>query len=44
MIKIIKEIRNLRAENDIMPNKTIGVMIYAKNKNADFLEKVLPLI
>ena len=44
MIKIIKEIRNLRAENNILPNKTVWVKIYAKNKNAEFLEWVLDLI
>jgi valyl-tRNA synthetase len=44
MIKIIREIRNLRAENNIMPNKTIWVKIYAKNKNAEFLTSVLDLI
>ena len=44
MIKIIKEIRNIRAENSIMPNKTIWVKIYAKNKNAEFLDTVLDLI
>ena len=44
MIKIIKEIRNIRAENSIMPNKTVWVIIYAKNKNAEFLTTVLDLI
>jgi len=44
MIKIIREIRNLRAENNIMPNKTIWVKIYAKNKNAEFLSSVIDLI
>ncbi len=44
MIAIIKEIRNLRAENSIMPNKNVWVKIYAKNKNADFLSWVLDLI
>ena len=44
MIAIIKEIRNLRAENSIMPNKTVWVKIYAKNKNAEFLSWVLDLI
>jgi valyl-tRNA synthetase len=44
MIKIIREIRNLRAENNIMPNKTVWVKIYAKNKNAEFLSSVLDLI
>jgi valyl-tRNA synthetase len=44
MIRIIKEIRNLRAENQILPSKTIWVKIYAKNKNAEFLGWVLDLI
>ncbi len=44
MIKIIKEIRNLRAENNILPSKTVWVKIYAKNKNAEFLSWVLDLI
>jgi len=44
MIKIIKEIRNLRAENNILPSKTVWVKIYAKNKNAEFLWGVLDLI
>jgi len=44
MIKIIKEIRNIRAENSIMPNKTVWIKIYAKNKNAEFLEWVLNII
>ena len=44
MIKIIKEIRNLRAENNILPSKTVWVKIYAKNKNAEFLNWVLDLI
>jgi len=37
IIDVIREIRNLRAENKIMPNKTIGLQIYAKNKNAEIL-------
>ena len=44
MIKIIREIRNIRAENNIMPNKTIWVKIYAKNKNAEFISTVIDLI
>ncbi len=44
MIAIIKEIRNLRSENSIAPNKKVWIKIYAKNKNADFLTKVLELI
>jgi len=44
MIKIIREIRNLRAENQILPSKTVWVKIYAKNKNAEFLNNVLDLI
>ncbi len=44
MIDIIKSVRNIRAENNVMPNKTIKLQIYARNKNAEFLEKVSWLI
>ena len=44
IIDIIREIRSLRAENNIMPNKTIGLQIYAKNKNAEVLKEVVGLI
>ncbi|PIE85243.1 valine--tRNA ligase [Candidatus Gracilibacteria bacterium] len=44
ILDIIKTIRNLRAENNIMPNKTIGVQIYAKNKNKEIISEVLDLI
>jgi valyl-tRNA synthetase len=44
VIEIIKEIRRLRAENNIMPNKTIGLQIYALNKNAETLSEVMYLI
>lgn len=44
VIEIIKEIRRLRAENNIMPNKTIGLQIYALNKNADILSNVMYII
>jgi len=35
IISIIKEIRSLRANNNILPNKKIGLIIYALNKNAE---------
>ena len=35
IISLIKDVRKLRAENNIMPNKTIKLKIYAKNKNAE---------
>lgn len=41
---VIREIRAIRAENNIMPNKTIWLFIYAKNKNAEVLSEVLDLI
>jgi len=41
---VIREVRSLRADNKIMPNKTIGLQIYAKNKNAEILTGVLDLI
>lgn len=44
ILDIIKTIRNLRAENNIMPNKTIWVQIYAKNKNEEVISEVLYLI
>ncbi len=44
IMDIIREIRSLRADNKIMPNKTIGLQIYAKNKNADIISEVLELI
>ncbi len=44
ILDIIKEIRNIRADNNIMPNKTIGLKIYAKNKNAEIITEVLDLI
>lgn len=44
IIDVIREIRNLRAENKIMPNKTIGLQIYAKNKNLEIITSVLDLI
>jgi len=44
IIEIIKEIRRLRAENNIVPSKTIGLKIYAKNKNAEIISQVIDLI
>ena len=44
VIDIIREIRSIRADNNIMPNKSIWVKIYAKNKNADILNEVSNLI
>jgi valyl-tRNA synthetase len=44
VIEIIKEVRRLRVENDIKPNKTIKLKIYAKNKNAEIINEVLDLI
>ena len=43
-VEVIREVRKLRADNNIMPNKTIKLKIYAKNKNAEILNEVLPLI
>lgn len=43
-VQVIREIRKLRAENNIMPNKTIKLKIYAKNKNAEILESCLKLL
>ena len=44
IIEIIKEIRRLRADNNIMPSKTIWLQIYAKNKNTEIISEVLDLI
>jgi valyl-tRNA synthetase len=44
IISIIKEIRSLRVDNNIMPNKTIDLQIYAKNKNAEIVEQNLDII
>ena len=44
VVDVIREIRSIRADNNIMPNKTIGLKIYAKNKNAEILEEVADLI
>jgi valyl-tRNA synthetase len=41
---IIREVRSIRADNNIMPNKTIGLQIYAKNKNSEVISEVLELI
>ncbi len=44
IIEIIKEIRRLRADNNILPNRTIWLTIYAKNKNAEIISEVIDLI
>ncbi len=44
VMDIIREIRSLRADNNIMPNKTIGLQIYAKNKNAEVINEVIEVI
>jgi len=44
VLDVIKMIRSIRADNNIMPNKTIWLKLYAKNKNADILSEVLDLI
>ncbi len=44
VLDIIKQIRSIRAENNIMPNKTIWLQIYALNKNASIVSRVLELI
>lgn len=44
IINIIKEIRNIRAENNIMPWNTIGLKIFAKGKSEWIITEVLDLI
>ena len=43
-VEVVREVRKLRAENNIMPNKTIKLQIYAKNANAVILEDCRELI
>ncbi len=43
-VEIIREVRKIRAENNIMPDKTIKLKIYAKGKNAEILESILDII
>ena len=42
--KYQKEIRNIRAENNILPWKTIGLKIFARGKSLETIEKTLELI
>jgi len=44
VLDIIKEIRSIKANNNIMPNKTIWLQIFAKSKNAVVINEVLDLI
>lgn len=44
IIDIIREIRSLRANNNILPSKKIWVYIYAKNKNAEIIKQVSDII
>jgi len=44
VIEVIKEIRRLRADNNIMPDKTIKLFIYAKKHNLELLEWVKDII
>lgn len=41
---VIREIRAIRADNNILPNKSIWLKIFAKQKNREILEQVLELI
>lgn len=41
---VIREIRAIRADNNILPSKTIWLKIYAKLKNKEILSEVLELI
>jgi valyl-tRNA synthetase len=43
-VELVREVRRIRAENNIMPNKTIWLQIYAKSTNAELLKAMLPLI
>ena len=44
LTEIVHEVRKLRAENNVMPNKTIELKIYAKNKNAEILRSCIDVI
>ena len=44
LIETIKEIRRLRADNSIMPNKTIWLKIYSTAKNIEIFKSNLDLI
>jgi valyl-tRNA synthetase len=44
VIDTIREIRSIRADRNILPNKFIGLKIYAKNKNAEIISEVLGMI
>lgn len=44
IIETIKEIRRLRADNSIMPNKTIWLKIYSTAKNIEIFKSNLDLI
>jgi hypothetical protein len=44
LIEVIREIRNLRATNNVQPMVSIKVKLLAKNKNLEILEQVLSLI
>lgn len=43
-VEVVREVRKLRAENNIMPNKTIKLKVYAKNTNAEILSEMLTLL
>ncbi len=44
VINLIREVRKIRSENNILPNKTIKLSIYVKNKNAETINKSLDII
>lgn len=44
VLDTIREIRSIRADRNIMPNKFIWLKIYAKNKNSEIIWEVLDLI
>ncbi len=43
-VDVVREVRKLRAENNIMPNKTIKLKIYAKNSNSEVLTEMIDLL
>ncbi len=44
IIDLIKEIRKLRAENNLIPSNTIKVQIYVRNKNTEIISESIGII
>jgi valyl-tRNA synthetase len=44
VIDLIKEIRKLRVENNLLPSNTIKVQIYVRSKNLETITNSLDII